>query len=78
MRHLLPVDEGVEAVVRHSGAAAAVLLRKAQAGQVLPEASAWMSPCRGDARAEAVATLRAVPVTLFRDRVVRGPALAEA
>lgn len=71
------VVEGVVALTRVTGAGASVILQRAEAGQVLAEASAYARAYHCDAQAVTAAVLRSVPVAAFRARLAAEPALAE-
>jgi len=71
------VVEGAVDLTRMTGAGAPVILQRAQAGQVLAEASAYSATYHCDAQAVTATLVHSVPVVDFRARLSADPALAE-
>lgn len=69
---------GRVALLRRAADGATLRLQSAGAGDVLAEASVWSTHYHCDAEALEPATLAALPVARFRDRLSSDPALAEA
>ena len=78
VRYMYYIIEGAVDLTRVTTAGAAIVLQKARAGQFLAEASAYSPTYHCDARALTAATMHAVPVAHFRERLAKDPALSEA
>ncbi len=69
---------GRVALLRRATDGATLRLQSAGSGDVLAEASVWSTRYHCDAEALEPATLAALPVARFRERLASDPALAEA
>jgi CRP-like cAMP-binding protein len=72
------VQSGKVALLRRSAQGTPLRLQEAGPGDVLAEASVWSACYHCDAEALGPATLAAVPVARFRDRLANDAGLAEA
>lgn len=71
------VQAGKVALLRRSAQGAPLRLQEAGPGDVLAEASVWSARYHCDAEALGPATLAALPVARFRERLAGDPRLAE-
>ncbi|MDN3721980.1 Crp/Fnr family transcriptional regulator [Roseibium salinum] len=64
-------------LVRHSGEGARMILHRSRSGQVVAEASVYERSYHCDGFAKETASLLAIPVTVFRDRLGANADLSE-
>ena len=78
VQEMFLVIAGVVVVSRQTGAGTALVLHRAEAGQILAEASAYSLAYHCDARATVASVVKAVPVARFRARSTADATLADA